>query len=462
VTSGASCQVDQSPRHRVRRRWSASRRVSALRRYLAPAALPGKRCSGRQAVLAVTAIVAGTVAILLRTGGHGALDTLWAEDARNFVSDAFDRPFLRAVVTPINGYLLVFPRILVEPVTLLPPEWAAAVISTEVALVCSTLAVIVFVASGAQLNSIPVRVLVAGVLVLAPVGQGGVAPGIAGSVVDNVATLQFPLTYTVFWLLLWSPGNAQGRVVAVGTTLLTSLSTMLTVVYLPWALCRVLLRRDRYGIGMLASLVIGAAVQLGVSLTGYAPRAVGRVRLDPAWVGTEYVRWLVPNALLGEQWWMETSTAGRVGLAVLAWAAIALFVGLAAARLTSAAWVLAGIASGFGLAFVAVELLTFGVAADRYTYLPGLLLLAALAVIVSPARRPRLAGLAPLAAYVALLALVCAVNFQVPNQRANALSWSAGVRAARQQCRVPGVSIARVQTHPSRHWAATIACAKLR
>jgi hypothetical protein len=414
------------------------------------------------------AVIVAAVVLSMRTGGHGAWDTLWAEDARNFVSDAFDRPLWSSVVRPLNGYLVVIPRLLAEPVTVFAPERAAAIVAVEVGIVSGLLAILVFLASGAHLRSLPTRLLVAVPLIMAPVGQGGTAPEIAGSVIGNLATLQFPLTFTVFWMLLWTPATRLARIVTTATVAFTALTTVLTIVYLPMVGARLFSRRDRHSAAMLAALVIGAAIQLTAIVTGYAQRGVGRIRLDAGWVCLEYVRWLVPNAVLGENWWNAAPDAGRIRLAVAAWVVVALVVVLAFAGATRPVWRVAALAAGYSVVLTAVELVTFGAAADRYTFVPGLLLVAAVAALLEPRIAPRrwssarVSGHVPVVLFVCLMLAIDVVNFRAPNERAIALSWSTGVKAARQECRHGHGGSARVLTHPSRHWSATIVCAKLR
>jgi hypothetical protein len=414
----------------------------------------------RPAALVAVAAGAGLLT-LFRTGGHGALDTLWAEDARELIPDALNQPFLTALVKPINGYYLALPRLLAEPVTLVPAEWAAAIVAVETGLITAVLAVAVFAASGDHIQSTVVRLLVAGPLVVAPVGEGGLAPTVAGSVIGNLATLQFPLTYAVFWLLLWSPQTRVRRVFGVATIALTGLSTVLTALYVPLALALVVRRRSGYRIACTVALTAGAVVQLSPLFLGITVRHVGHSRPDAVWALTEYADWLAPNALLGEAWWSHASAFGRVALTLVAWALLLVALVLGLARVTRAHWRVSALALWYSVGFTALQLMSFGRQTDRYLYLPGLLLIAATACVLVP-RSHRVRGAVPAVAFAVVLALVGSANFVVDNQRAYALSWRGVIGDARERCEVTHARFVRVKTHPSSTWTARFRCAALR
>lgn len=445
---------------------------SRLRHSLAPLfpAAPAAPITRARVGLAALAVLAGTGLGLTRTKGPGALNSVWAEDGKNFLSDALNRGPLDAITTPFNGYFHLLPRVLAELAALAPVGWAAAVMSTSAALVAALLAVMVYAAAGPHTRSVLVRLLVAVPLVIAPVGQGGLG-GTGGSVINNLATLQFPLLYATFWALLWVPASRAGRVVAVSVVVVTALSSPLAAVYLPLAAARLLVRRDATGASQLTGLLVGAVAQFGGLVLGLTSRSgIGHTRLDPAWVVLEYGRWMVPNALLGEAWWARAGghTGRYVALGLGAWLVIAAVVLAAVLRLTRPHWHLAAAALAASLALTAVELATLGARADRYLYAPALLLIAALAALLEPVptgeaahrlRRPWL----PAATLAALLVVVCAANWRVDNHRARARPWSQVVAGARAECATSAAASVTAYTHSrNRYWTVQLPCHRLR
>ncbi|GAA2626099.1 hypothetical protein GCM10010399_66940 [Dactylosporangium fulvum] len=415
--------------------------------------------------LAAAAVVAGTAVGLTRVRGPGAFDSIWAEDGTYFLTDALSMSFVDAVTTSMNGYFHLIPRVFAEVSTFLPVSWAAAVMTTEAAFTSALLAVLVYVASGSHVSSAVIRLLAAAPLVVAPVGQGGVGPN-GGSVIDNLATLQFALMYALFWLMLWVPAGRVGRIVAPTVVVLVALTTPLSVMFLPLLAVRLLVRRDSTGLLMTAGLVFGAAVQYGGLALGYSSRGdIGHTRLDPVWVAAEYVRWSIPNALLGETWWRQTlrHTIEHRALVAAAWLLVLAIVAAALLRVTRPMWHVAIAAFGCSLLLTGVELASLGATTDRYLYAPGLLAIAGLAALLPPAgpawRGP---GNVPVVAFATVLVVVCGANVRVDNHRAFARSWTTVVGQARDQCADGTKSKVTISTHASnRYWTATIPCRKL-
>jgi len=438
-----------------------------LRRWFSPL-FPDARSTPvtlRGLGLAASAVVAGTAVGLARVGGHGPFDSIWAEDGMIFVTDALNMSFMDAVTTSMNGYFHLIPRVFAEVTTFLPVSWAAAVMTIEAALTSALLSVLVYVASGSHVNSTVIRLLAAAPLVVAPVGQGGVGHD-GGSVIDNLATLQFELMYALFWLMLWVPAGRVGRIIAPTVVLLVALSTPLSAIGLPLLAIRLLVRRDGTGLLMMVGLVIGAAVQYGGLALGYSSRGdIGHTRVDPVWVAKEYVGWSIPNALLGETWWRQTvrHTTEHRALVAAAWLLVLAIVAAALLKVTRPRWHVAIAAFGYSLLLTGIELASLGATADRYLYTPGLLAIAGLAALLPPAgpawRGP---GNVPVFVLATVLVVVCGANFRVDNHRAFAGSWTTAVDQAREQCADGTKSEVTISTHTkSRYWTATIPCRKL-
>src|SRR5687767_10461650 len=82
-----------------------------------PDAAPPTR--GAIAAGAITVLVA-TALSLSRTRGPGALNSIWAEDGRNFLADALNLSVVDALTAPFNGYWHTGPRILAEVASRFP------------------------------------------------------------------------------------------------------------------------------------------------------------------------------------------------------------------------------------------------------------------------------------------------------------------------------------------------------
>lgn len=433
---------------------------------------PARAVTCRGVALGVLAVIAGAALGLTRTNGPGALDSVWAEDGKNFLTDALNRTPFDAVTTPFNGYFHLLPRLLAEVAAAFPVGWAAAVMSTSAALVAALLAVLVYLAAGAHLTGPIPRLLVAAPLVVAPVGQGGLG-GTGGSVINNLATVQFPLLYAVFWVLLWVPASRTGRFLAVTVVLVTALSSPLAVVFVPLAALRLYARRDPTGWWLLGGLGVGALVQFGGLALGLTTRSqIGHTRLDPVWIGLEYGRWLTPNAVLGEHWFAVTAghPRRRLALVAAAWLIVAAVAVAARLGLTRPRWPLALTAVAASAAMLAVQLATLGSRADRYLYVPGLLLIVALVAALNPPNGRGCAGAAalakanwPVAALGGLLIVVCAGNWQVDNHRTRARPWDDVVAGARAECAATGSADVTAYTHSrNRFWTVVFPCRRLR
>ena len=69
-----------------------------------------RRITGLGVLTGAAAIVATAGYSLLRVGGPGAFNSIWAEDGANFLSDAYLLPVGETLFKPINGYFVVLPR----------------------------------------------------------------------------------------------------------------------------------------------------------------------------------------------------------------------------------------------------------------------------------------------------------------------------------------------------------------
>ncbi len=222
---------------------SLASRVGRLRAGLAglfASAEKTRPITPRAVVAAIAAVVAATAVCLLRIrGANGAspLNVLWAEDGSNFLTDAYLYPPLHNLVSPINGYHLLYGRILAEVASVFPVAWGAGVLITLSAASSAVMGLIVFVASGRVLPHPLARVVAGLCIIVTPLAYG---------MANQVAPLHFVMVYAAFWCLMWTPQSRTGRLVQFALLLLTALSTILAVFLLPLAALRVWACWDRY------------------------------------------------------------------------------------------------------------------------------------------------------------------------------------------------------------------------
>jgi hypothetical protein len=435
---------------------------------------PGAAAPTRGGIaIGAVAVLMATALSLSRTRGPGALNSIWAEDGRNFLADALNLSVVDALTAPFNGYWHTGPRILAEIASRFPIEWAPGVLSAEAALVTSVLSLIVYVASGPYLRHPALRLLAAVPAALPAAGIGWVE--------NNVATLQFPMLYGLFWTLLWMPRTVWGRLIAICVVPFVAFSTPLAVLFLPLALARLAVRRDWLAAALGAGLLAGVALQFGGTAVGWTTRAgIGAPRYNPIWAIGDYLTKLVPTAVFGEKWTFDrmeqgvcpefvVSHPGEHALLVGAsWLVVGALVVIGIRRCRPA-WVLAAVAAGYSVLLYSATVMTLGCAANRYFVAPALLLLTAIAALLRPrgtgaavdgapgadgavdrtaggaavdrtatdsgaavARRGRLTAGALV--FLTLAAIVCAANLRSDSPRSGSPRWSDLVDTARQQC----------------------------
>lgn len=441
---------------------AAGRAVSAapatLRDGLFPRSPAGPWPRRHRRPLLLAGWVAAALVLLGRAGGPAAVDTLWAEDGRIFLQDAVARPFPGVLIEPYAGYLHVPARLAAAAAALLPLSLAGAALTLFAVAAVASLAVFVFVAAAGHVPNPALRLALAGLTVLAPVGQAEVYAATA-----NVHWFLLPVA---FWALVWNSPRARDAWLAAAVLLLTGLSDPFLVLLAPVALLRLLLLREqrRGTLVIVAGWAAGVAAALaGMALTGAQrdlPASAGPGRL----VGW-YLVHVAGGSLFGDRPVPSSPTVAALlaTAAVLPYAALLVLALRARLRLPL---VFAVTAAGTGVLLYLVPAGLSGVAAPRYALPPVLLLYAALAALADGllrARRqgrPRTAASLPLVAVTgAVLAVAVALGLPTPERQAGP-SWSGQVSAATAECR-SGASSARLGLAPP-GWFAVIPCTDLR
>jgi hypothetical protein len=447
---------------------SLGRRVREALGALFPVAV-SRPISRRDVWLGIAVVVVAAAVSLLRVTGTGALQSIWQEDGNDLLTAAYYRTGAKTIFDPMNGYYLLGSRWFGVLAAFFPVSWAAAVLSISSALVLGLMVLLVYIASGAHLSSKLARFLVTVPLLIAPVAENN-----HNEVYARPVCLHLFALYMVFWVLLWVPEKRISKIVAVAAIGLTAGSTILTIVFIPLALLRVVVKRDRTGMAMLGVLVFFAIANLMLMRNG-SVAARGGVMYPSASVALlDYVVWALPTSMFG---YSATSGLGafhfptawgtdlwsilkpHLALIVLSWLMVFSIVGLAATRrFTRPAWLLAAAAFTNSVAMLCMMVMAQGNEL-RYLLPVEMLLFAALVALLLPIANGRsfARANAPLIVFAVFLTVIAAINFRWDDTyRGHAPRWTDQVAKAAVVCKTrPEVREVLVRSAPE-PWGSVI------
>ena len=243
--------------------------------------LSGQRPRGAAVLAAIGLVAAGAAVSLARTSGPGALNTIWIEDANNFLQDALHQSVMTTLTTQMNGYYDVVPRAVTAIAVAFPLTWAPGIMSAFAAVGYAMFGLIAYIASGPFLRSPWLRLLIAAPACVVPLGYTQAN--------NDLATVQFIALYGIFWLLLWRPATRAGQVAAPLIMLGTTLSSILPLLFAPLVAARLIADRSKTSVAIAVCWAAGLVAQWTVQLRGMSNRhdqlhqpAVGpRQVLDP-------------------------------------------------------------------------------------------------------------------------------------------------------------------------------------
>lgn len=429
--------------------WSRLRRTVADDVF--PAA-PSQPLTGRAALAGAAGIgLLAALSLLRQAGGVGVLDSIWAEDGSIFLQDAVELPFAETLGRGYAGYLHAVPRMVAGVVAQFPLAWSATLLAAAGAVVVAAAAVLVYAATAGHLRSPALRAGLATFVVLQPI------VGIES--LNAVALVQWPLTFTAFWVALWRPRSWAWAVVAGLVLALTVLSAPLALLLVPVLLVRLAVVptwSDR--LPALAGVAAAGvqAVAMVTQTTANAPggtagqlaRAWAEMVATPAVIGVRLAGGLRPFT----GGWLEVATVAVV-VAVVAGALVLRPRHRLTIVLATAFCVVSYVGSVWarGAADRILAATDQGLRPDttRFAVVGVLLLVSvlALALDAAPERVPgRLWDGFRLTVAAALL-LVAGVDLLVVNDRALGPPWSAEVAAGVDSCR-SGATLAAVQVSP--------------
>lgn len=373
-----------------------------------------------------------------------AHDTLWAEDGSLFLAGAEQHGLFGATFLPYAGYLQFLPRLIAGAVVQwLPITFWAYGMTAGACLVTGAASCVVYVASRDVFGSRLLRVMLAAVVLLVPLGPR--------DVLGNPTNLHSVLFWMCFWILLFRP---RSRPSAAAFTLIgfaAAASEIQTVFLLPLL---ILALRRRHG----WVLVTGPAVGIGAQLvaTVLAPRTAATAAQDsPASIAAGYlVNAVLPNVFPQNMIGTVLAHGGLIvagallllltGVVLMAWRhtgtpkRVAIISAAALSVLVWTASVVDNPAPFYNYAsFASSQLLHVWL--TRYGVVPAMLLLgialiAADALLRAPARHRRLTR--AIAVSTAVMIGVCLIGNYIPTytRRSAGPSWSAQIPAAQEAC----------------------------
>jgi hypothetical protein len=426
----------------------------------------------RKMLLAAACVAAATAISLSRTVGAGSLNTIWIEDAKFLLQQALNDSFWKALATPISSYYQEPARIFTEIAVQFPLSWAPGVMAAFAAAQYAVYGLVAYIASRPYLRSPWLRLLVAAPVCAIPLAYTQVN--------NDLVTVQFFGLYGAFWTVLWIPGTRAGRILAPLVMATVSWTAVLSVVFAPLIVARLIVDRSKSAWCLAVLWASGVWLQMSETVLGRSHHDEYGSN-SPFFVLKNYAARVVPRALFGERSLGGagadytgdqatplhiTNVAAHDALIGCAWAVVLVIIVLAVIRFTDPNWTLAGVAAAFSVGIFAEELLiNTSVVQPRYFVAPALLLYTALAALMRPRQResaPRAATAVrwlPAAGLAVLLAVAVTLNFRVTNGRTTSPAWTSVVATARGACALPHVS---AYTFVHEWWFVTIPCGKVR
>lgn len=378
----------------------------------------------RANAMRVAAVAAGTGITFLRLPVHVAVDHIWAENGQTFMQQETDWGTLRSLFTGYQGYGHLVPRLTAALVSTLPMRLWAGALTIVACLVTSVCALAVYEAARSVIESIPVRVGLAAMVVLVPAARV--------ESVGSVINVQYVLAFAAMWVAFGQPQTRRGclaagvfSLVAAGTTPFAGMA--LLIAGHRWWMARSRGGTADYPTICATGLLIGLVYQAnGYLSSAHSRPAAGATLQGYVHTFTDVFQYGLLGSQIGSRlsaFAMVEATIVVVGLGVLA---VSLMVRRerSALTVTPMAWF-----AGSTLAFAGVEY-TFryqGAWGPRYLILPTLCLMSALAIAIQRASRVGTAlGI--------VLLVVVLQSFPASAFRDSGPSWSAELRNAAIVC----------------------------
>jgi hypothetical protein len=293
---------------------------------IAPSVSPGPGGLLRErpvrVAIGILAVLVAAVVMLPRVGGIPAWKLVYAEDNGVFLVGALAHPW--DLLAPFGGYVELVPRILGQIVSLLPVWDAARVYAVSGALIAAVCALFTYHASEGYIRSPWLRAMLGAALILLPLAPIEMA--------DSGVTSPWYLFPTAFWAVMWRPRTRSGMLAAALMAFAAASSEIVTVIYLPLLVIRVIAlprwREHAVTIGFLLGLL--AQVPAIVSGSAQHARRLHGFGQPLASVKFYFHAFVLRSVGWHLSWWLQrllglngaTAVVGAFLLAVLAWVLI--------------------------------------------------------------------------------------------------------------------------------------------
>ena len=442
-------------------------RLGARRAAIAADLFPEEPDRTRPTMLGVVATVvllaAGAIATLARLPHRAAVDTLWAEDGRVFLSDAMHDGVIHSIFRPYSGYSVLTARVVGAIASAVPLRAAAATVATCSATMAALAAGFVYRALRGHLPATAPRLALGAALVLMPLA--------AYELVDSGANVMWYLLPATATALLWRQPPLPWAAVAGVVCFFAVASNPLVLLMLPLLALRLFALPLRQWGGAVVGLAAGAIVQL-IVVAG-APGLVRTPRPSLVDVGRTYVARVLAASVLGDQ--MNERLYDRTGWVVIVVVAVSVV-----ALLCVLGWRVPN-ARGLTAVLSVLQLLLFvepvvlrwnllflpGVApgfdySSRFMVTPIFLLWMAVVIgMHRAAGRVRVVLLPVVVMAVALVAVASMLDFTSDGPRSAGERWSSALAAARSSCEAGAASAHVLIPPPTGDWFVDVPCSRL-
>jgi len=416
-------------------------------------------------IVALLVFVAGSVLARGRLTFE-VRDSLWAEDARTFLTERISLGPWVSIVEVYEGYLHVVPRLVTNiAFAVRPIDDFAYVVSTLSCLVVGATASLVYVLSRDLVPSRGFRVLLASVTFL--------LPSLPIEVLGNVANLHWLFLFLAPWLFAYRPRTWPGAAGLAIVGLLCSLTEIQMLLFVPLALLN-----RKHPKSMVVAIVTSAGGLIQLICTVMSPRSPnGAPKSNFFDIVVGFVELPVLGSFEGNisRIGHTLSEGGVVGtiLATLVTITLLIVATLPAVRgrgplrymsisLVAGAFVLWAAAIWLNpdprYWFTTYDVGTLGrLAATRYMVVPSMLLTSALVVAASFLYRRGSRSKLAAGVVVGVVVLSMVGSYQLDAvARTGGAQWSTSVGIAREICQGGRSSIDISATPPS--WRAVVPC----
>ena len=408
-------------------------------------------------LLAVAAVLALAALQAFRQRGVHAWDTIWAEDGPIFYQGTRS---LGSLFHTYSGYLELVPRTLGWIVNRVPVDQVSRAITVTAALTTALCGLAVYAFSGTLVRSPWLRVVL-GVSV-------AVLPAALYENLNSITNVIWPLLFANFWALLAVPTNRRRSVLGATVCVLSALSSVLALLYLPVTALLAWKRRDRESRIVFVAFFVAAAVQGLFVLTANDQSPKGTTH--PADLLPIYSVRVLGSGFLGEDWLGRAWNHLGFGVGAIAGAAAVVGVGLLLWRTRGTRRCLGALAIGQSVFTYAIAIALRG--SDGFKLIPDdfvptgarfatlalWLLLSGVAILLTGARLPAVVRQVCIVLFVAWFAVLAVHDFRGVNSRSDGPSWAAGVAAAHASCRdAPAGRVVEVPISPP-GWSIRLTC----